>query len=181
VPKNFFPEQINFEDHPPPSPKKFWSVYHLRGQKNFSDIPKFFETSYKFSRYHTISHEINTTSHKIYRICPILFYNKPILPDCGANIARLSLFAQQTGGAGAPPPPPPRQVRPWFLWNSDAVHILLHDHFSIFLLSFYLYYVSIFLLSFYYYVSIFLLSFYYYLFFILFQYLISFCESVPKL
>jgi hypothetical protein len=41
------------------------------------------------------------------RICPIYFYNKPILPDCEANIARLALFAQQTGGAAAPPPPPP--------------------------------------------------------------------------
>jgi hypothetical protein len=87
VPKNFFPEQINFEDHPPPSPKKFWSVYHLRGQKNFSDIPIFFETSLKFSIYHKISHKIYTISHILDRILPIFFYNKPILPDCGANIA----------------------------------------------------------------------------------------------
>jgi hypothetical protein len=52
-------------------------------------------------RYHKISHEINTISHKIDRICPIFLYNKPILPDCGANIARLALFAQQLGGGGA--------------------------------------------------------------------------------
>ena len=32
---------------------------------------------------------------------------KPILPDCEANIARLTLFAKQTGGGGLPPPPPP--------------------------------------------------------------------------
>jgi hypothetical protein len=54
-----------------------------------------------------ISHKIDRISHKIDRICPIYFYNNPILPDCEANIARLALFAQQTGGGGLPPPPPP--------------------------------------------------------------------------
>jgi hypothetical protein len=41
------------------------------------------------------------------------FYNTPLitlvydnhLPDCEANIARLTLFAQQTRGGGSPPPP----------------------------------------------------------------------------
>jgi hypothetical protein len=43
--KKIFPEKIIFDDHPPPpSPKKFRSVYHFRGPKIFSDIPKFFET-----------------------------------------------------------------------------------------------------------------------------------------
>ena len=28
--KNFFPEKIIFDDLPPPSPKKFRSVYHFR-------------------------------------------------------------------------------------------------------------------------------------------------------
>jgi hypothetical protein len=41
--------------------------------------------------------KIDSISHKIDRISPIYFYNKPILPDCEANIARLALFAQQTG------------------------------------------------------------------------------------
>jgi hypothetical protein len=36
-------------------------------------------------------------NHKIDIICPSSLYNKPILPDCEANIARLPLFAQQTG------------------------------------------------------------------------------------
>ena len=59
-----------------------------------------------------ISHKIDRNSHKIDRICPIYFYNKPILPDCEANIARLALFAQETGGGGgggaaAPSAPPP--------------------------------------------------------------------------
>jgi hypothetical protein len=53
--------------------------------------------------------KIDRISHKIDRIFPIYFYNKPILPDCEANIARLALFAQKIGGGGAaaPPPPPP--------------------------------------------------------------------------
>ena len=54
-----------------------------------------------------ISHKIDRISHKIGRICPIYFYNKPILPDCEANIARLALFAQQTRGAAPPPPGTP--------------------------------------------------------------------------
>ena len=59
-----------------------------------------------------ISHKNDRISHKIDRICPIYFYYKPILPDCEANIARLALFAQQTGGAAAPSAPPPCLVRP---------------------------------------------------------------------
>jgi hypothetical protein len=47
--------------------------------------------------------EIYAISHKIVIICPIFLYNKTILPDCGANIARLALFAQQTGWSGANP------------------------------------------------------------------------------
>ena len=48
-------------------------------------------------------------SHKIDGICPIYFYNKPILPDCETNIARLALFAQQTGGLPHPRPGTPMQ------------------------------------------------------------------------
>jgi hypothetical protein len=33
-------------------------------------------------------------SHKIDRICAIYFHNKPILPDCEANIAQLALFVK---------------------------------------------------------------------------------------
>jgi hypothetical protein len=40
-----------------------------------------------------ISHKIDRISHKIDIICAIYFYNKPILPDCEANISRLALFA----------------------------------------------------------------------------------------
>jgi hypothetical protein len=70
------------------------------GEKGLRKIPiRFF-----------ISHKIDRISHKIDRICPIYFYNKPILPDCEANIARLALFAQQTGEAAAPLAP--RPVRP---------------------------------------------------------------------
>ena len=36
---------------------------------------------------------------------PIYFYNKPILSDCEANIARLAKSAQQSGGGGELPPP----------------------------------------------------------------------------
>ena len=74
--KNLFPEKINFDDLP-----------HFRGQKNF-------RTYQNFSKH---------KSQHFPPICPIFLYNKPILPDCGANIARLALFAQQTGGAGANP------------------------------------------------------------------------------
>ena len=95
--KKFFPERIFSDDPPPRSPKNFRSVYHFRGRKIF------FGTSYKFSRYHKISHEIYANSHKIVIICPIFLYNKTILPDYGANIARLALFAQQTGWSGANP------------------------------------------------------------------------------
>ena len=47
---------------------------------------------------------------------------KRILPDCEANIARLALFAQQTGGGGASASssPPPRLVRPWSEGPSSA-------------------------------------------------------------
>jgi hypothetical protein len=54
------------------------------------------------------------------RICPIYFYNKPILPDCETNIARLALFAQQTGGGGgggAAAPPPTRYAHE-FRWST---------------------------------------------------------------
>jgi hypothetical protein len=40
--------------------------------------------------------KIDRISHKIDRICPIYFYNKPILPYCEASIARLDLFAQRS-------------------------------------------------------------------------------------
>ena len=113
--KNFFRNKLILKTPPnlPPRRKKNLGQCTILGVQNFSDIPNFFETSNKFSRYHkishkinTISHKINTISHKIDRIFPIFFYNKPILPDCGANIARLALFAQQTGGLAPPAPPP---------------------------------------------------------------------------
>ena len=89
--KIFFPEQTNFGDlTPPPSPKKFRSVYHFTG-------PKIFRT-----------HKIYRISHKIDRICPIYFYYKPILPDCEANIARLAFLPNKLGVAAAPPRHPAR-------------------------------------------------------------------------
>jgi hypothetical protein len=38
--KSMTPCRIFSSTSPPPSPKKFWSVYHLRGQKIFPDTPK---------------------------------------------------------------------------------------------------------------------------------------------
>ena len=83
--KKNFPDKIHFDEN--------------FGQCTILGVQKFFGHT-KIFRYHKISHEINTISHKMDRICPIFLYNKPILPDCGANIARLALFAQQTGGGG---------------------------------------------------------------------------------
>ena len=41
---------------------------------------------------------------KLTEFVPFIFIiMAPILPDCEANIARLALFAQQTGGGGLPP------------------------------------------------------------------------------
>ena len=85
--KKNFPEKSIFDDLPPPSPKKFRSVYHFRGPKFFGhtkifrDIIQIFQIS-----------QNNTISHKIDRICPIFLYYKPILPDCEANIVRLAIF-----------------------------------------------------------------------------------------
>ena len=75
----------------PPSPKKFRSVYHFKGPKIFPDL-------LNFSEHQTPFPHITKLTTKIDIICPSSFYNKPILPDCEANIARLPLFAQQTGG-----------------------------------------------------------------------------------
>ena len=71
-------------------------VRAFRAKKIFRNIIQIFQIS-------KISHEIYAISHKIVIICPIFLYNKTILPDCGANIARLALFAQQTGWSGANP------------------------------------------------------------------------------
>jgi hypothetical protein len=49
-----------------------------------------------------ISHKIDRISHKIDRICPIYFYNKPILPDWHCLPNKLG------GGAAAPSAPPAR-------------------------------------------------------------------------
>ena len=46
-PENFFGQQINFGD-PPPSPKKFRTVYHFRCPKNFPDILNFSEHQTRF-------------------------------------------------------------------------------------------------------------------------------------
>ena len=64
---------------------------------------RYLDISHKIDR---ISHKIDRISHKMDRICPIYFCNKSILPNCEANIARLALFAQQTGGGGAAAPSP---------------------------------------------------------------------------
>ena len=103
-PQIFFRRAFFLTTSPPPPPRRqkiFGQCTILGPKKNFSDIPKFFGTYYKFSSYHKISHVIYAISHKIVIICPIFLYNKPILPDCEANIARLALFAQQTGWSGA--------------------------------------------------------------------------------
>ena len=104
--ENFFPKQINFGD-PPPSPKKFRSVYHFRG-------PKFFRTYQNFSKHQTNFPNIPKFPTKLtefptklteLRICPTYFYNKPILPDCEANIARLAFLPNKLR-----PPPLPAHV-----------------------------------------------------------------------
>ena len=99
VPKKIFRRKLFLTTSPPPIP--------LRPQKNFGQctilgVQKFFGHTKIFRdiiQIFKISQN-NTISHKIYRICPIFLYYKPILPDCEANIVRLALFAQQTWGGG---------------------------------------------------------------------------------
>jgi hypothetical protein len=98
VPKNFFRIKLIWTTFSPPRRQKNFGQCTILGVKKIFGHTKIFRNIN-----HNISHEINTISHKIDTICPIFLYNKPILPDCGANIARLALFAQQTGGAGANP------------------------------------------------------------------------------
>ena len=84
--KFFFPEQLILATSPPRRQKNF-------GQCTILGVQKFFGHTKIFRKHH----KIDIISRKIDRICPIYFYNNPILPDCEANIAQLALFAQQTG------------------------------------------------------------------------------------
>ena len=107
VPKKFSGE--NLFRRPPPRRQKNFGQCTILGVQIFFGHTKIFRQSYKFSPYYDIFQKID-------RICPIFFYITPILPDCRANIARLALFAQQTGGGGgagaanAPPPGTPMNI-----------------------------------------------------------------------
>jgi hypothetical protein len=105
VPKFFFPEQINLDaPPPPPSPEKFRSVYHFRGPKIFRTYQNF-SRHHKFSRYNKISNEINRISHKIYRICPIYFYNKPNNARLWSEYCPTGFVCPTNWGGGLAPPP----------------------------------------------------------------------------
>jgi hypothetical protein len=80
-------------------------------------------------RYH-ISHKIDRIFHKIDRVCPIYFYNKPILPDCEGNwLPDWLCLPNKLGGCPPPPPPPPpppaRTVRPWSNWISKCLYPII--------------------------------------------------------
>jgi hypothetical protein len=81
VPKIFFPKQINFGDPPPPSPKKFRSVYHCRGT--------IFGTSNKFPNITKLTTKLTEFPTKLTEFVPFIFIIsqycptvKRILPDC---------------------------------------------------------------------------------------------------
>ena len=54
----FFRNKLILKTSPPPSPKKFWSVYHFRG-------PKIFRTYQNFSKHHTNFPDITKFPTKI--------------------------------------------------------------------------------------------------------------------
>jgi hypothetical protein len=102
--KMFFLNKLILATPPPPpplpSPKQFRSVYHFKGSK-------FFQTYQNFSKHQTNFPNITKLTTKLtefptklteLRICPIYFYNKPILPDCKANIARLAFLPNKLAG-----------------------------------------------------------------------------------
>jgi hypothetical protein len=100
VPKKFFRRRLLF-GRPPPPPTR-------RRQKNFGQctilgVQKFFGHTKIFRNIQIFP--ILGNFPKNWQNLSHFFYSKLILPDCRANIARLALFAQQTGGAGAPPAP----------------------------------------------------------------------------
>ena len=95
-----------FSDCARPVPKKFFPE-----QINFGD---------KFSKHNKIDYKIDRISNKIDRICPIYFYNKPILPDCEANIARLAFL-----------PPPARYAHGDF-WASRSIEPPTESSFEIY-------------------------------------------------
>jgi hypothetical protein len=91
---------------PPPRRQKNFGQCTILGVKNFFGHTKIFRNIILiFQILRTFPQNLQNWSH--------FFYTKPILPDCRANIARLALFAQQTGGAGAPPAPPPGTPMCW--------------------------------------------------------------------
>jgi hypothetical protein len=102
VQKKFFRREFFLTTSPPPPPPPPPPATPPRRQKNFGLCT-------------ILGVEIYAISHKIVIICPIFLYNKTILPDCGANIARLALFAQQTGWSGANPCI--EAVKYWNLWK----------------------------------------------------------------
>ena len=65
--QKIFPKRIYLYDLPPPSPKKFRSVYHFRG-------PKIFRTYQTFSKHHTNFPDVIKFSKKMTEFVPFFLY-----------------------------------------------------------------------------------------------------------
>jgi hypothetical protein len=100
--KYFFWATSSTPPLPPPSPKKFRSVYHFRGQNFFPDIPKFFVTLKNFSGHHQFSPFIqnfpNIPTSPTLTISDNV-YNCPKISD---NIDNFPTGLDNRGGHGPP-------------------------------------------------------------------------------
>jgi hypothetical protein len=97
-----FSEMIYFDDlpTPPPSPKKFRSVYHFRG-------PKIFWTYQNFSKHHTIFPDITKFSTKLTELVPFFFLLSQYCPTVERILPDWLCLPNKLGGLAPPPPGTP--------------------------------------------------------------------------
>jgi hypothetical protein len=98
--QKIFREKINFDDPPPPSRKKFRSVYHFRGPKNF-------RTYQNFSKHHTNFPDIINFPKKRTEFVPFFLIISQYCPTVERILPDWLCLPNKLGGLAPPHPAPP--------------------------------------------------------------------------